>query len=88
MSIKDLLKKYVGLNNLLESKGGRTTEVIGNEEMEKLYEQIFELENVILEKYRLPQLVNFRLLLIDFVDEDKSEEVFNNLTVAAWAFLN
>lgn len=88
MSIKDLLKKYVGLNSLLESKGGRTAELIGNVEMEELYEQIFALENVILEKYRLPQLVNFRLLLIDLVDEDKAEEVFNNLTVTAWAFLN
>ena len=87
LNLKSILVKYVSLNSRIENKGGREA-IEGNDELEKIYEEVFHLENYILTNLHLPLLIEFRLILIDFVDIKQTEGILKTLTITASAFLN
>ena len=90
MNINHLLTQYLSLNKIIQKNGGRNA-IQGNNELEKTYEEILDLENKILKKYGLPHSIKYREILLELIEEQKPEakfeEIINLLTKLAIAHL-
>jgi len=81
-----LFSDYILLKKELESKGGRDL-VSENPDLEVLYEKMLTLENNILKKYGLPQLLAYRDILIELNTENDIGHVAVQLKNAAEYYL-
>lgn len=92
MNIRDAvknLKMYFQLSQKLEALGGR--EAVVNQPsqlLEKLYDEIYDLENVILSGYELPPTYSYRSILFNFSNQNANiEETIEKLKSEAQTFL-
>lgn len=87
IEIKTFLAKYISLNYLINSKGGRET-IKDNEELGDIYESAYDTEIDILRAFGLPPNFKYRDILIPVLDENIIDQTITNLSDAAMDFLN
>ena len=87
--IRGLLFRYISISGILESKGGRSA--INHLELENIYNEVLTVENEILKRFGLPQLLKCREILFDFIATDKSDnemmKTITSLSAVAKEFL-
>lgn len=81
---------YFQLNQGPETLGGRDAVVNKpREQLEELYDQIFDLEESILAVYGLPPTYSNRAILFDYINEESNIELtIERLKAKAEAFIN
>lgn len=84
--MKPLFLEFISLNNELEEKGGRGA-IMGNPDLEPLYEKTLEIEDEILNRFGLPKLMKFRDIIFNLTSEKDFESIENQLKKAAEYYL-
>lgn len=72
MDNNSLLPKYLFLNKIIKDGGGRIA-IEGDAKLEKIYDELLELENRILKQFGLQILMKYREVLFELTQKNNPE---------------